>query len=817
MSHLDVEGAAEADRLNSSFSEFARRATGQDPYEYQRRLALGGLPELLRIPTGAGKTLAAVLAWLFRRRVHPDPEVRAATPHWLAFVLPMRVLVEQTVDSVRAWLKAAGLEDEVGLHVVMGGEGRQESRWRLDPERDAIFVGTLDMLVSRALNRGYGASRFAWPIDFGLFNAGVQWVFDEVQLMGPALPTSRQLEGMRGLLGTAMPCRSMWMSATVDEAALRTVDAPEISTVVDLGPEDRTGPLRDRLNAQKLVRQLDCGADPKAYARHLAAGLVAAHRPGQRSIAILNTVAWARALHAELAKLGGPDLVLLHSRFRPDDRKRQSLRALSEVDPAGPGRILVSTQIIEAGVDVSSSTLFTEAAPWPSVVQRAGRCNRDGEAVAAQLLWAVPPKPVPYEESDIAASVAALGNLEGSLVTPESLAAVKTPVKRIIHPVLRRRDLIGVFDTAPDLSGNDIDVGRFIRSGEDLDVLVAWRDLPPAGPDPDDPAPTGRELCPVPLSDLKAEFKARPARRMWRFDHLAEAWVACEGPSDLHPGLVLLLAASEGGYDASTGWNPGSRRPVSVVAAEEESPILPAEEATGADPLSHAPGNWVPLHQHLEHVEAAVRELSIAVPLPGLSADHLRAVAVAARLHDWGKLHTVFQDSLVGSARSDEERQWARESGPWAKSPHYGPRYRQRYFRHELASALAIEAASVVVLDGVAEADLVCYLVGAHHGRVRLAIRSLAGEIPPRSGGRVALGVCDGDVLPLFEADGVRLPSVELDLSMMDLGASTKGRTSWAHRALTLRDRPDLGPFRLGFLEALLRLADWRASAREGG
>jgi len=177
--------------------------------------------------------------------------VRASTPHWLVFVLPMRVLVEQTYAVVRGWLQAAGLEEIVGLYSVMGGEGRRTGRWREIPEQDAIFIGTLDMLLSRALNRGYGEGRFTWPIDFGFFNSGCQWVFDEVQLMGPALPTSSQLEGLRRVLGTALPCRSMWMSATVDEPSLSTIDLPSIGSVVEIGPEDRAGSLAARLDATK--------------------------------------------------------------------------------------------------------------------------------------------------------------------------------------------------------------------------------------------------------------------------------------------------------------------------------------------------------------------------------------------------------------------------------------------------------------------------------------------------------------------------------------------------------------------------------------
>lgn len=80
------------------------------------------------------------------------------------------------------------------------------------------------MLLSRALNRGYAESRFAWPVAFGLLNNDCRWVFDEVQLMGPARVTSAQLHGLRGRLGVVGSCQTVWMSATVDHASLRTID-----------------------------------------------------------------------------------------------------------------------------------------------------------------------------------------------------------------------------------------------------------------------------------------------------------------------------------------------------------------------------------------------------------------------------------------------------------------------------------------------------------------------------------------------------------------------------------------------------------------
>ncbi|HWG72460.1 MAG TPA: DEAD/DEAH box helicase family protein [Acidimicrobiales bacterium] len=88
------------------FAGFARQASGRDPYPYQERLAAEGLPDLLAVETGAGKTAAVVLAWLWRRRLHPDPAVRYSTPHWLVLCEPMRSLTEQTRSVVETWLEA---------------------------------------------------------------------------------------------------------------------------------------------------------------------------------------------------------------------------------------------------------------------------------------------------------------------------------------------------------------------------------------------------------------------------------------------------------------------------------------------------------------------------------------------------------------------------------------------------------------------------------------------------------------------------------------------------------------------------------------
>src|SRR3984957_17496481 len=105
------------------------------------------------------------------------------------------------------------------------------------------------------------------------------------------------------------------------------------------------------------------------------------------------------------------------------------------------GRVVVTTQVVEAGLDLDAALLVTEAAPWPSLIQRAGRCNRSGQRNAdTELWWVQPPSPFPYRRQDIDAAVAELARLEGDRPTTEDLLARDVPSGRGAITVLRRGD-----------------------------------------------------------------------------------------------------------------------------------------------------------------------------------------------------------------------------------------------------------------------------------------------------------------------------------------------------------------------------------------
>src|SRR6266566_1373153 len=221
----------------SAFNEFYKRATGYEPYGYQARIARDGLPPAVRAATGTGKT-GVILAWLWRRLHGPHP---AGTPRRLVYALPQRSLVDQVAREARGWLANLGLTEKIALHVVMGGRGETQGEWRENMHLPAIVVGTVDSLVSKALNRGYGIGRAIFPIDFALVTNGAHWIIDEIQLSPESATTMRQLGAFTAKLGTAEPFGVTCMSATVPDGLLTTVDNPAVGETVEILPGERTG------------------------------------------------------------------------------------------------------------------------------------------------------------------------------------------------------------------------------------------------------------------------------------------------------------------------------------------------------------------------------------------------------------------------------------------------------------------------------------------------------------------------------------------------------------------------------------------------
>lgn len=833
---------------------------GFRPHPWQRGLARaeGCRDRLIRIPTGFGKTQGVFGAWCWHRVVRGDDR----WPRRLVWCLPMRVLVEQTEAALREALHSLGLlweegtdhEGRVGVHTLMGGS--EAGPWMRYPEHCAVLVGTQDMLLSRALNRGYASPRGRWPQEFGLLHQDCLWVMDEVQLMDVGLATSAQLQAFRGRMPGPRPVHTWWMSATLQREWIhKSPDTAHIAAAVQeerIPAEGRLGPLWDDVAKPCTVEPV---ADPRSLASLVARAHLERTAEGP-TLVVVNTVERAMETHKALkGLLPGTDLRLVHSRFRPRERASWRMDFLNRAACAGRiDRVIVATQVVEAGVDLSAGVLVTELAPWPSLVQRFGRCARWGgesRVIVADPLPKDDKAAAPYSLAAMDAARNALSCL--SDVSPlhlERFEEEHSDLLPALYPydpmhLLLAHELGDLFDTSTDLSGADVDISRFIRTGDERDVHVFWASV--TGHPAPEVQPSRDSLCAVPflkardwLFQPKSESLAEN-HRAWVWDFVGSAWRRAQR-RDLYPGQTVLVSHDTGGYDPRAGWSPKSTAPVVPVPLQECHDLT--DLGQDQDVMSESPYQTIGFH--------GARVAQVAGRLGALLAPRQAScLETAGRWHDTGKAHPAFQGSMRSPTRPDRQDLAKAPESAWSAA------YRSTLvtgerrpgFRHELASTLALFGVLLrhqpghaalrgpwesllppvekpvgppptgpeqeILALGEEAFNLVAWLVCSHHGKVRVTWHACPADQEASVEHLHLRGVREGDILPelvLPYRDGIeKIPATRLTLGPAALGLDPHTGPAWTDRVLGLID--SYGLFTLAFLEAILRVADQRASA----
>jgi len=374
----------------------------------------------LTAPTGSGKTLAVLNAALKVRealRVDGRPCPR------ILYCLPFTSVIDQNHEVFRAVLRAGGAPDREDVllkhhHLVDGlyrTEGLQGEVVEHQPDgagqlltetwQSEVVVTTFYQLLHSLLSRRNGNLKRAGQL------AGSLVLLDEVQ----AVPL-RYWRGLRHLFQAAA-------RALDTRFVLLTATRPLI-----FRPEDAVELLPDHdqhFRALSRVRLHCRHREPTSLAtfgEHLAETCAQDPRP---TLVILNRTAAVGELFAMLREtLPERKLIALSTRLTPRDR-RARIRLVRRLLRAGEPCILISTQLIEAGVDVSFPVVHRDLGPLDSVIQAAGRCNRHGAGVAPGEvhLWRLvatkadgqPGSPLwqrVYDSSLVEATLAVLGERE---------------------------------------------------------------------------------------------------------------------------------------------------------------------------------------------------------------------------------------------------------------------------------------------------------------------------------------------------------------------------------------------------------------------
>lgn len=330
---------------------------------------LAGRNVILQAPTGSGKTRAALFPYLLARREGID------FPRKLLYCVPMRVLARSFYDD----LKEDGRHSDVDARLQTG---EQQDDRRLQGE---ITFATIDQILSSFLNIPYALS-----LRQGNVNAGAvvssYLVFDEFHLLDPdsTLPTS--LEMLRMLKGIAP---FLLMTATFSREMLDRLASLLDAKVVTVS-DDELQRIPTQKDKKRWFHRIDALLTAEAVLQH--------HRT--RSIAICNTVERAQSLFEALREAlksqarADTQVILLHSRFLQADRRKKEdeVRRCFGKDKEKSGSvILVATQVIEVGLDITCEVMHTEVAPASAILQRAGRCARFEGEKGEVYVYQVPP------------------------------------------------------------------------------------------------------------------------------------------------------------------------------------------------------------------------------------------------------------------------------------------------------------------------------------------------------------------------------------------------------------------------------------------
>ena len=319
----------------------------------------------LCVPTGGGKTLSSLRFALEHANNYHKKRI--------IYVIPYTTIIDQNALVIRDALQNDDIILEHHSNIIYDEIGGDDATGRTIPELlterwdcPIILTTTVQLLNTLFLGKARSVRRMHNLADSII-------IFDEVQ----TIPVK-----CLSMFNTALNYLAEICGTTI---VLCTATQPELTVIphpLRLSPTpDIVSNLPELFQQFKRTQIIDA-CTPKGYSAEQLADFALAHRNGNPSILIIaNTTSAARKIHTALQnRMCSEKLYYLTTKLCPAHRKA-ILEEIRENLNTNVPMICVTTQLIEAGVDISFSCVIRCIAGLDSVAQAAGRCNRHGEFV----------------------------------------------------------------------------------------------------------------------------------------------------------------------------------------------------------------------------------------------------------------------------------------------------------------------------------------------------------------------------------------------------------------------------------------------------
>jgi CRISPR-associated endonuclease/helicase Cas3 len=372
----NAQKADKADRTNKNEINDTRNQISRACLDFAKKPR--GIYQL-KVPTGGGKTLASLRFALNHAAIHRMDRI--------IYVIPFTSIIDQNADEVRKILEEKDDKGQYSGNVVLEHHSNltpdeETPRQSLLSENwDAPVVFTTQVQFLDAL---FGSGTKSARRMHQLANSVI--IFDEVQTI-PIRCVHMFNLGLRFLVHN---CRSTVVLCTATQPLLDRV-LPE-HRALTIQPEQRIIKDEKKLFSKFKRFQVFDRRKVGGWSDKEVTDLVQQEVVEKGSVlVIVNTRSSARSLFSMIKKKNLSNVYHLSTNMCPAHRLEILSVVKQELKEEKPV-ICISTQLIEAGVDVDFGSVIRYLAGLDSIVQAAGRCNRNGHKKLPGNVWIVNPE-----------------------------------------------------------------------------------------------------------------------------------------------------------------------------------------------------------------------------------------------------------------------------------------------------------------------------------------------------------------------------------------------------------------------------------------
>ena len=358
-----IEGFSRAGAINE-----ARRAFLNQCRTHGRTCPKGYYS--LFLPTGGGKTLSS-MAWALETALKHEAQR-------IIYVIPYTSSITQTAGIFR---EIFGEEHVLEHHSDISFAGDEASQEAERYERTRLLAENWDAPIIVTTNVQFFESLFSHKVSrnrkvHSIANSVV--VFDEVQMFPTEFlsPMLRLLDDLKHIYGTQL----LFCSATLppfdkdhSSAFKKVNDYHQLSDAIQpIVPEDP--------ELFKVFDRVIYHLEEKTYATEELAQALGQHAS---ALCIVNSRRDASQLYRALLETGKEAQEVIHlSRNMCSAHLKERIAEIRQRLKEDIPTIVISTQLIEAGVDIDLPIVYRAMSGLDSIVQAGGRCNREGKRPA---------------------------------------------------------------------------------------------------------------------------------------------------------------------------------------------------------------------------------------------------------------------------------------------------------------------------------------------------------------------------------------------------------------------------------------------------